>query len=734
MEFCSPRNQAEVDGGWCLLLAPDVPVVPEVFPTSFFGEHFYWAAGATLAHGTQTRGVFTTSMEGAFANGPAIPGDQITFARIRMVLTPIPATGTYRIIHPFGEDSVFAEAGGKIFYTQDVAVPCATGFDCPLNGRVGPFLLPSDVPGGAEMPALTAANPAPDKNPAHFGGTFVATPYPGTGSAYIADPARLGPVTGSPLPNFIDSSGASRNHNIIRIEGPAGSGLGGPGIDYLESTDFSLTGRVYTGAMPGQVDVKRASYLRSAAGNQLDVIATAVEASQGRMPAGPRPIQAPPQLSFFDAPCAGAVDPVTGAIIPPFSAPAAATETQMFAASGGHWGQARPTLIPAAVCVKDASARDVIGNLVPTYTPHAVSDEVAITQAIFDPAAGALTVAAASSDTVLPPALTVGFGTFRGSLVNGSLVVPTVAPPANLRVFSSAGGSNKAQVMTGAAAGIPAPTGAPVAVPDSYTFLEDAGPQLLVPLANDLNAAGGTVTLTTAPRLGTAVLNPNGTVTYTSNLNANGTDGFTYTVTAGTKVSNTGTVTLNITPVNDPPVAVNDTASALVNVPVTIDVLANDTDPDGFTDIVAVAGLTPPTPAGATVSLVGRLVTFNATVGGTYSFTYKPQDAAGAVSANTGVVTVKVAAAETFTFTKSEYVVSKGQLIASGSVLPAAGQTVTVQFVDAAGTVLGLAGTVAVDGAGNWSINTLIAKPAGTTALKATTNNGTVKTAPLALK
>nr|WP_246264510.1 cadherin-like domain-containing protein [Aromatoleum toluvorans] len=303
-----------------------------------------------------------------------------------------------------------------------------------------------------------------------------------------------------------------------------------------------------------------------------------------------------------------------------------------------------------------------------------------------------------------------------------------------MRVFSAAGGSNKAQVTTAAAAGVPAPTGSPVAVPDSYTFAEDAGLQLLAPLTNDLNAAGGTVTLTTPPRLGTAVLNPDGTVAYTANPNANGADGFTYTVTAGAQVSNTGTVTLNITPVNDLPVAGNNSASALVNVPVTIDVLANDTDPDGFADIVAVAALTPPTPAGATVSLAGRLVTLSATAGGTYSFTYKPQDAAGAVSANTGVVTVQVAAAETSTFTKSEYVVSKGQLIASGSILPAASQTVTVEFADAAGTVLGLAGTVAVDGAGNWAIKPLIARPAGATALKATTNNGTVKTAPLALK
>ncbi|MFL5413891.1 MAG: hypothetical protein ACJ79D_21200, partial [Myxococcales bacterium] len=43
LEFCDPMNQSEVAGGWCLLLPPDVPTVPETFPTPFFDEHFYFA-------------------------------------------------------------------------------------------------------------------------------------------------------------------------------------------------------------------------------------------------------------------------------------------------------------------------------------------------------------------------------------------------------------------------------------------------------------------------------------------------------------------------------------------------------------------------------------------------------------------------------------------------------------------------------------------------------------------
>src|SRR5947209_3024228 len=42
LDFCSPKTQAELDGGWCVLLTGDLPSVPEAFPTNFFDEHFYF--------------------------------------------------------------------------------------------------------------------------------------------------------------------------------------------------------------------------------------------------------------------------------------------------------------------------------------------------------------------------------------------------------------------------------------------------------------------------------------------------------------------------------------------------------------------------------------------------------------------------------------------------------------------------------------------------------------------
>ena len=66
VEFCSPTNQAEVDGGWCLILPANAPSVPEVFPASFFDEHFYFAAGATLTPATGAKASLTLALESAF--------------------------------------------------------------------------------------------------------------------------------------------------------------------------------------------------------------------------------------------------------------------------------------------------------------------------------------------------------------------------------------------------------------------------------------------------------------------------------------------------------------------------------------------------------------------------------------------------------------------------------------------------------------------------------------------
>jgi VCBS repeat-containing protein len=272
-----------------------------------------------------------------------------------------------------------------------------------------------------------------------------------------------------------------------------------------------------------------------------------------------------------------------------------------------------------------------------------------------------------------------------------------------------------------------------VAANDSYTFLEDAGAQVLDIVTNDTSAAGGTVTMTAAPRLGTAVVNADGTVTYTPNLDASGADSFTYTVTVGTQVSNSATVSLHITPVNDAPVAVNDSVNAVANLALPINVISNDTDPDGAADIVGAVNVTQP--AGATVTVNGGAVTFTATATGTYSFSYQAVDASGALS-NVATINVNVSGAENLTLTQALYILSKGRLRVSGSVSPAAGQTVRIDLVDSVGTVLSTPATAfPTDGAGAFNYDSQnVARPNGTTSVKVTTSNGTARFLTLTLK
>ena len=736
IDFCSPQSDAELAGGWCVLLPGDLTAVPEVFPTNFFDEHFYWKAGALIGTRQAGKALLVLAEEGAFATGPVAAGDQITFSRIRVVLNPVPVSGTYRFIHPYGEELLEGVAGDRIFFSDDAGVNPGN-FSGALLSRMGPFLLPSATPGGAEMPPLTAANPTPDTDPAHFGGAFTPTDYPNTGAAYIADPARIGPVTGSSLPNFIDSTKASRNHNIFRIEGPLGSGLGldpetlAP-VDWIETTDFSLNGRVYTGVIPGRVTVDRASYSRSASTQKLDVFATAVETTQGRLPAAPKPLVVASSLTFFDAACAGTMD-AFGTIRPPFSAPPGAIETPMQSDASVQWAQTRPAVIPSSVCVKDSSSRDAAGNLIAVYVPHVVTDEVTVTQAFYDPDAASLTVTATSSDTALAPTLNVAYGTLLGDLTTGQIVVPgLIAPPADLFVQSNALGSTKYQVSTG----LVGATLLPVAANDSFTLLMNSAPQVLAVLANDSNVAGGTVSLTSLPTRGTALVNADGTVTFTPNLNASGTDAFTYKVSVGTKESNVGLATLNITSVNLPPVAADDTANAVANAALAINVLANDTDVNGVADIVAAVNVSQPTPAGASTSVAGGIVTFTAATPGAYSFTYRAQDAGGLLSANTATVTVQVAAAEAVTVDLAEYIQDKSRLRVTGIISPAADQSVKVEFINGTTvppTVLGTAGTV-TSAIGAWALDTVIALPAGTTSVKATGAFGGVNAIGLTLR
>jgi hypothetical protein len=719
-EFCTPLNTSELAGGWCVLFTGDT-VAPETFPTAFSDEHFYYAADALDRRvpnpanpGTTMLAFLRIGLEGAFLNGPVIPGDQMVFARLRIKLTPLPYDGTYTVYTPAGVftfPDLLASNPRGLFFTEDVGLTAGVFTDA-LNGDVGPFLIPSAFPGGPEDAPLTAANPTPDTDPAHFGGAFVATPYPATGKAYLGDPNRVGPVTGSLLPPFTVNDGTTRNANIFRIEGPNGF--------VFETSDFNIRGRLFSGTIPGRVTVDRASYVRNATLQKLDVFATGFETTQARVPAQPTPPAIAPALSFFDAPCGGVVDPITGTVTAPFTAPTVpAIETQMVSGGSAYWGQRLPAAIPPEVCVHDAAARDATGAIIAggAFFPRLVTDEVKVTLSSYDPVTRSLTVSATSSDELTPRSLSLGFPGGVDTLSPATWTLsPVAAPPANVQVLSSGLGSAGALVLTstGTAAGIP------VAVNDAATTLEDTAVTINV-LANDTNAAGGIVTLVTAPALGSAIVNADGSVTYTPALNRSGADSFTYRVTVGTAVSNVGVININITPVNDPPVAVADVGGALRGVSNSINVLANDTDPDGLADLASAVIVTGNPALGivAGAAFPGGVVTFTppaTTLPGAYTFTYNAVDTSGTQSLVPALVTVSVSATELIVAAKATYTQRSGRWVVTGTDSPAAGQTLTIKYVDgifkvngvcpatsnAAGTTVG---TAIVDGLGNWTFD-----------------------------
>ncbi|KIC12156.1 hypothetical protein RA19_02600 [Leisingera sp. ANG-M1] len=182
---------------------------------------------------------------------------------------------------------------------------------------------------------------------------------------------------------------------------------------------------------------------------------------------------------------------------------------------------------------------------------------------------------------------------------------------------------------------------APVITPDTATTEEDTALTVNV-LGNAQDAEGNALSLTGVayPANGTVSFSADGTITYTPNPDFSGVEQITYSVGDALGAVNTGTLTVTVTPVNDLPQAVDDTASTSEDTAVTIDVLANDSDVETANLLITGTGQG----ANGTVEIVnGRLVyTPNADFNGTDTFTYTVSDGQGGTAQ--AAVTVAVAA------------------------------------------------------------------------------------------
>ncbi|MBK9121839.1 MAG: tandem-95 repeat protein [Chloroflexi bacterium] len=189
---------------------------------------------------------------------------------------------------------------------------------------------------------------------------------------------------------------------------------------------------------------------------------------------------------------------------------------------------------------------------------------------------------------------------------------------------------------------------APVAADDTYTTDEDAELVVDTPtgvLANDTDAETDPLTavLVTDVTNGALTLNSDGSFTYTPNADFNGTDTFTYKANDGAIDSADATVTITVNPINDAPVAVDDTYTTdedlALDVDIATGVLANDTDVE--LDTLEATVVTDVTNGTLLLALDGSFTyTPNADFNGEDTFTYIVND--GTVDSTEATVTITV--------------------------------------------------------------------------------------------
>ncbi|WP_311201725.1 cadherin-like domain-containing protein [Sulfitobacter sp. S223] len=187
---------------------------------------------------------------------------------------------------------------------------------------------------------------------------------------------------------------------------------------------------------------------------------------------------------------------------------------------------------------------------------------------------------------------------------------------------------------------------APVAFDDVATTEEDTS--VIVDLrGNDFDPDNTLEELTlsdiTVPAdQGTVVDNGDGTVTFTPAPEFNGDATITYTITDPDGQSDEGQAVVTVTPVIDPPVAVDDTATTEEDTAVIVDLRGNDTDPDHAVEELEITAVSVPAEQGSVVNNGDGTVTFTPApdFNGEATITYTVTDPDGASDDGQAVVTV----------------------------------------------------------------------------------------------
>ncbi len=190
----------------------------------------------------------------------------------------------------------------------------------------------------------------------------------------------------------------------------------------------------------------------------------------------------------------------------------------------------------------------------------------------------------------------------------------------------------------------------PVAVDDTpaqdvmYTTTEDSALHVngLSVLANDTSDEGDvplSIGVVGPVAHGSVVFNADKSFDYTPNADFNGTDTFTYTAGDGISTSTPATVSILVTPVNDAPVATNQSVVTSVNLASSSVLTANDID---VGDTLSYATTSNPTHGTTVLNAATGAFTYtpSASYVGTDSFTWQASDGAASSSVATVNITV----------------------------------------------------------------------------------------------
>ena len=184
---------------------------------------------------------------------------------------------------------------------------------------------------------------------------------------------------------------------------------------------------------------------------------------------------------------------------------------------------------------------------------------------------------------------------------------------------------------------LPTPSGPPQAPNYQHTIEEDGEATGRI-VGTDPDGDTLTYVVTTPPTNGTVVVNPDGSYTYTPDPDYNGPDEFVVTVDDGNGGTTTSTVTIEVTPVNDPPVAVdtippqgNEDAETGINVPTAP--FFEDVDGDELT--YTATGLPPGLSIDPETGLITGTIDPSASVDGPYTVTVTVTDPDGETAEQT---------------------------------------------------------------------------------------------------